>query len=272
MAFDFGMVQKDIRKLRRLLQRAPKHATPRRVHSLRTTIRRFEAAMVALALDSNANERRLLRKLARLRKRAGKVRDLDVLVGYVAGLKMSGEQDCRVQLLEYLGSEHDRRSQQLRSVAVKHGESLCGGLKRTSVHLEALAKDSAVGKSAPGHAMLSELRLQRELAAPFRLTSKNLHRYRLKVKELRYMLEMEHDPTDREMIETLGQVKDAIGEWHDWEQLLKIARENLQPATQCKLIPLLQKTTQQKLKRAIAVVNAGRKQIRPSPAESDDKG
>ena len=95
--------------------------------------------------------------LARLRKRAGKVRDLDVLIGYVAGLKISGEEDCRVQLLEYLGSEHDRRSQQLRSVAVKHGESLCGRLKRTSVHLEALAKDSAVGNSAPGHAMLSEV-------------------------------------------------------------------------------------------------------------------
>ena len=35
--------------------------------------------MEALALESN--ERRLLRKLAKLRKRAGKVRDLDVLTG-----------------------------------------------------------------------------------------------------------------------------------------------------------------------------------------------
>jgi CHAD domain-containing protein len=263
MAFDFGMVLKDIRKLSRFLHQAPKHTTPRRVHSLRLAIRRFEAAMDALGLDSNANERRLLRKLARLRKRAGNVRDLDVLIGYVDGLGMTGEEECRVKLLEHLGSERDRRSQQLRSVAVKHGESLCGRLKRTSVLLEALAKDSAVGSTSPGHTMLSELRLQRELAAPVRLTSKNLHRYRLKVKELRYMLEMEHDPTDQEMIDMLGQVKDAIGEWHDWQQLLKIARENLQSASQCKLILLLQKTTQQKLQGAIAVVNAGRKQIRP---------
>ena len=44
--------------------------------------------MQALALDSNANEQRLLRKLAKLRKRAGKVRDLDVLTGYVAELEI----------------------------------------------------------------------------------------------------------------------------------------------------------------------------------------
>ena len=39
-------------------------------------------------------------------------------------------------------------------------------------------------------------------------------------------------PPNQELIETLGQVKDAIGEWHDWQQLLTIARENLQPAIQ----------------------------------------
>ncbi|HEY5254940.1 MAG TPA: hypothetical protein VIJ53_09825, partial [Acidobacteriaceae bacterium] len=73
MAFDLGRVQKDIRKLRRFLKQAPKHATPKKVHSQRTAIRRFEAAMQALELDSDANVQRLLRKLAKLRKRAGKV-------------------------------------------------------------------------------------------------------------------------------------------------------------------------------------------------------
>ena len=41
------------------------------------------------------------------------------------------------------------------------------------------------------------------------------------------MLEMEKDPADRELIEILGGVKDAIGEWHDWQELLTIAREQL---------------------------------------------
>ena len=268
MAFDLDSVQKDIRKLRSFLRRWPKHATPKQVHSLRTTIRRFEAAMQALALDSNANERRLLRKLAKLRRRAGKVRDLDVLTGYIAGLK-TGEEDCVVQLLEYLGAEHAHRSLRLYSFAVKHGGSLRRRLKRTATDLQTLSLDSIASQTAPGHAMLSELRLQRELTEPVRLTRHNLHPYRLQIKELRYMLEMEKDPADRGLIETLGQVKDAIGEWHDWQQLVIIARDRLPHGSKCKLISLLQKTTQKKLKAAIARANAGRQQIRRSAARTN---
>lgn len=266
MAFDFHRVQKDIRKLRRFLKQAPKHATPKKVHSLRTAIRRFEAAMQALALESNSNEQRLLRKLAKLRKRAGKVRDLDVLTGYVAGLEIDGEEDCRVRLLEYLGSEHARRSQQLHAFAVKHGESLDRRLKRTGSNLQKTSQDATASDSAPGYTMLSELRLQRELAAAVRLTKNNLHPYRLQVKELRYMLQMEKDPSDRALIEILGDVKDAIGEWHDWQELQTIARDHLHHASKCKLIPLLEKTTQQKLKRALAAANSGRKHMQRSAA------
>ncbi|MGB8477219.1 MAG: CHAD domain-containing protein [Acidobacteriaceae bacterium] len=270
MAFDLGRIQKDIRRLRSFLRRWPKHAPPEQVHSLRTTIRRFEAAVQALALDSNANEKRLLRKLAKLRRRAGKVRDLDVLTGYIAGLKTGEEEDCVVQLLEYLGAEHADRSQRLASFAVKHGESLRRRLKQTATDLNAFSEESVVTSTAPGHAMLSELRLQRELTKPVRLTRNNLHPYRLQVKELRYMLEMENNPADQALIETLGQVKDAIGEWHDWQQLGIIARDHLPHGSKCKLISLLQKTTQKKLKAAIARANAGRQQIRHSPARTKD--
>jgi CHAD domain-containing protein len=271
MAFDLDRVHKDIRKLRRFLKHAPKHATPKKVHSLRTCIRRFEAAMQALALDSNTNEQRLLRKLAKLRKRAGKVRDLDVMTGYVAGLKICDEEECLVQLLEHLGAEHINQSRRLHSAASKHGESLRRRLKRTATHLKDLAEDRAASNSAPGRTMISELRLQRELTQPIRLTKNNLHPFRLQVKELRYMLQMENDPADRALIETLGRVKDAIGEWHDWQHLLAIAREDLPHRSECKLIPLFQTTTQQKLKLALAVANSGRQHMQRSPAATQRK-
>ncbi len=226
--------------------------------------------MQALALDSNANERRLLRKLAKLRRRAGKVRDLDVLTGYIAGVKTGEEEDCVVQLLEYLGAEHADRSQRLDSFAVKHGESLRGRLKQTATNLRTLSVDSIGSRIAPGHAIVAELRLQRELAEPVRLTQNNLHPYRLQVKELRYLLEMKNDPADQTLIEILGQVKDAIGEWHDWQQLGIIARDHLPHGSKCKLISLLQKTTQKKLKAAIARANAGRQQIQLSPVRTND--
>ena len=112
--------------------------------------------------------------------------------------------------------------------------------------------------------MMSELRLQRELAEPVRLTENNLHPYRIKVKELRDMLRMEKDPADRELIESLGDVKDAIGEWHDWQKLVQIARDNLPHGSKCKLIPLLQKITQQKLNHALAAANVGRRRLHSS--------
>ncbi|HZC44375.1 MAG TPA: CHAD domain-containing protein [Acidobacteriaceae bacterium] len=266
MAFDLNRVHKDIRKLKGFLKSWPKHAMPEDVHSLRTTTRRFEAAMQALSLDSKGNEKRLLRRMSKLRRRAGKVRDLDVLTGYVADLDVSGEDECMVQLLEYLGAEHADRSQRLYSYAVKHSGSLRRRLDRTASDLKAFSKDIVLASTASGNAMLSELRIQRELTAPDRFTKANLHPYRLQVKELRYMLQMEEDPADQQLVGTLGQVKDAIGEWHDWQELVAIARENLPHGKRCKLIPLLQKTTQKKLHKAISVANAGRRQIHSSPA------
>ena len=270
MAFDLDRVQKDIRELRKFLKRGLKHTTPQQIHSLRTQLRRFEAAMQVLALDSNPNERRLLSKLAKFRRRAGKVRDLDVLTGYAAGVKMIEEDDCQVQLLESLGAKHAQQNRRLRSFAVRHGESLRRRLKRTARHLKTLSEGSLIDDTAPGYTMLLELRLQRELTAKTRLTRNNLHPYRLKVKELRFMLQMEDHPSDRQLIETLGAMKDAIGEWHDWQQLLTIAREQLSHGSECRLVPLYEATADQRLKRALLVANAGRKQMQPSPAGAED--
>lgn len=261
MAFDLDRVQKDIRKLRRFLKRRPKHATPNKVHSVRTAIRRYEAAMHALALGSDSKEKRLFSKLEKLRKRAGKVRDLDVLTGYLADLEVSGEEECLVQLLEYLGAEHGDQTERMHSFTVKHGESLRRRLKRTASDLKTFSQGGRGSNSAPGNTVMRELRLQRELIEPVGLTKNNLHSYRLRVKELRYMLQMEKDPADHELIETLSEVKDAIGEWHDWRQLVMIARESLAHGSKCKLIPLLQKITQQKLRHAVAVAKAGRRRI-----------
>ncbi len=261
MAFDLDRIQKDIRELREFLKRAPKQPTPEQIHSLRTHTRRFEASLQALSIDSMPNERQLLRNLAKLFVRAGKVRDLDVLTGYLAEMRMGDENDCRVQLLEYLGAEHARNIQRLRSFAVKYGTMLRHRLKRTATYLERL---SAADCAVPEDSMLSDIRLQREVAAPGRLTRNNLHSYRLKVKEWRYMLQVKNDPANRQLIEALGGMKDAIGEWHDWQKLLTLASEHLPHGPECKLVRLFQKTTDHELKHALSVANRGRKYIRRS--------
>src|SRR5579863_5193505 len=54
----------------------------------------------------------------------------------------------------------------------------------------------------------------------------NLHSYRLKVKELRYVLDLGHD-VDTGLRSALGETKNKIGEWHDWCVLENIARRIL---------------------------------------------
>jgi CHAD domain-containing protein len=270
MAFDLDRVQKDIRKLRKFLKRTPKHPTPKQVHSLRTRTRRFESSLQALTPNAPANERHMLRTLAKLRRRAGKVRDLDVLTEYAATVPVNEEKDCLVELLEYLGAEHARQSKRLYSFAVQHGPSLRHRLKRTAAHLGTPAADGAPASSALGDAMLSELRLQRELAAPVRLNRKNLHPYRLKVKELRYVLELESDPGDRHVIETLGEMKDAIGEWHDWQELLTLASEHLPHGPECKLVRSFEGIVEQKFKHALSVTNNGRRHALRSVVSTED--
>src|SRR6266403_1290528 len=113
MSLDPQRIQKTVSKLRKLVTKAPKRPTPDQVHDLRTHTRRFEAAVQALRLDSKRNERRLLRGLARVRKRAGKVRDMDVLTGHSTSLHVDKDQDCLIQLVEHLGSARYRHAKKL---------------------------------------------------------------------------------------------------------------------------------------------------------------
>src|SRR5262249_60215420 len=55
-----------------------KDIAPRYVHRLRTTIRRIEALVASAPLDLSKKQQGSLKKMAALRKRAGRVRDLDV--------------------------------------------------------------------------------------------------------------------------------------------------------------------------------------------------
>lgn len=97
------------KKLRKAFKKIQQDSSPEAVHKLRTRTRRFEAMIKALALDSRKNEHRLIRKLKPLRRRAGRVRDMDVLTRFASGCRQDGEDECSVRLLEHLGAERERQ-------------------------------------------------------------------------------------------------------------------------------------------------------------------
>ena len=77
-----------------------------------------------------------MQTLARLRKRAGKIRDMDVLTGCASTVQVDGEQDCSVQLLEYLGAERYRQANKMRGLVRIYGPELRRRLRRTSAKLD----------------------------------------------------------------------------------------------------------------------------------------
>jgi hypothetical protein len=64
----------------------------------------------------------------------------------------------------------------------------------------------------------------------------NLHEFRLKVRQLLDVLQMSDDANHVRFVESLGKVKDAIGEWHDWEELIAIAARILHHGPSCSLL------------------------------------
>ena len=283
MPVDSEQIQKSVRKLRKLLKKAPKRPTPDQVHDFRTHTRRFEATLEALALDSKRNERRLLRDLARLRKRAGKVRDMDVLTGHTSSLHIDKEEDCQVQLLEYLGSTRYQHAKKLSLLTRENGPAVRRRLKRSAARLKKVipegGKNSSNGRTkaaaeAATEAAATALTLSRELENPAALNKNNLHPYRLRVKELRNVLQLADDPSHHEFLDALGEVKDAIGEWHDWEELIAIAADLLDHGPSCKLLHELKQVSARKYEHALALANkmrrdflgAGRAGKRPSPS------
>lgn len=131
-------VLKPARKLRKLLKKMPKQPAPEQVHDLRTNTRRVEAILAAVSPESAQKEKPLLKELAAIRKKAGKVRDMDVLTDYAAGLKADGEDDCRTQLIEHLGAERKRDARKLHGVLTKHASNTRKGLKNATEWLEEL--------------------------------------------------------------------------------------------------------------------------------------
>ncbi len=95
----------------------------------------------------------------------------------------------------------------------------------------------------------------RELGEWPRLDASNIHAFRLKVKELRYVLQLYAD-ADADFVEALRDVQRRIGDWHDWQQLAEIARAILDAEQDVALLTRIDGIAKRKLDQALASANA----------------
>jgi CHAD domain-containing protein len=283
MALDRDRLLKPVKKLRKLIAGLDTNPLPETVHDLRTSTRRFEAAYKALSLDTQGIGKSMLKDLGRLRKRAGKVRDMDVLTGFAStvhpqGDKAQAEAECSVQLLEHLGAQRRKHAKKLVAEADRLGPSLRRDLKHASSVMDKLLPGKATkagaqnGSAAATDATAAAVKLAAGLWIPERLDRETLHPYRLKVKELRNVLQMAAGASRLKFVGDLGEVKDAIGEWHDWEELVAIARKVLDHRTGCGLQTELKHIAGQKYERALAVAKNLRKTYLRNAPPSGKRG
>jgi CHAD domain-containing protein len=123
----------------------------------------------------------------------------------------AGEKQHLVELLEYLGAKRSKRAKKLRKVAKKDGPSLRRNLAALSEKIDRLVQSAAKDPCDTITRQSSALaHLASELKSPSRLNSQNLHPYRLKVKALRYALQLSDQPKEAELVSTLGDVKTRL--------------------------------------------------------------
>jgi CHAD domain-containing protein len=267
MALDTGRIEKDLRKLRKIIKKIPRKPTPAEIHHLRTRVRRFEVELQATGLDGQLQDNWLLKQLARIRRRAGKVRDMDVMTALLSMVRIDGERDCMIQLFEYLGTERYAKAERVHRAVNKSRSAVVKRLKKIARGMEKRVERDNAAQAATSAALKSSA----ELGMHANLNRGNLHEYRLKVKELRYILQMGEQTQEEDLVKALGQVKDAIGEWHDWEELNSIAEKFLDHSSGCKLQRELKQIARQKYESALSAARKLQKTyFRPLTGNKDE--
>src|SRR5271155_3154854 len=89
------------------------------VHRFRTGTRRLQILLGELSAKLDRNQKKLLKLLGRIRKRAGKVRDLDVQLAALRSLKVPREPRRKTQLVNHLIELRGQQEKKLRKAVEK---------------------------------------------------------------------------------------------------------------------------------------------------------
>jgi len=265
MAIDLDKAQKPFHKLSELAASLTDDPAVEDVHDLRTHTRRLEAVVAAFMLEDEKEFRHLLKLVVPIRKIAGKVRDMDVLMTKALTVSNEDCQDSLIRLLEHLGEMRLRSARKLHNVVAGDRKGLRRSLKECSTRLEDEFSESRngttklrQGKSSTASALAVSIDLTEELAREPRLTRRTIHPFRIRVKQLRNTLELFQEK-DATLVTALGEVKDKIGEWHDWQELAAIADKFLDSKDDRAQLAWVHERAQETFEQAIASANQMRR-------------
>lgn len=249
-------------KLEKVTRQMSSRAAPEAVHQLRTTVRRIETLISTHSLTEHQSITKLAKQLATLRRRAGKVRDLDVQLTALRSIRLDGGGRDKTVLARHLTTVRSKREKKLLGTLQ---DEIDGGLrKRMQRGVKLLEKQS---EAAPQKDFTADaLRKFQELAESYPpLTEENLHPFRMECKRIRYLSEMSGETREAvRVVAALKHIQDAIGEWHDWLTLTEAADEVLaNPASP--LLAALRANRRYKFNEALRAVADVKRQLLSKP-------
>jgi CHAD domain-containing protein len=238
MALLEKQIQGLTKDLSQMVSKLSKEVTPKSVHRLRTTIRRIESAVSYSNPDLGKKLERSVERLAELRKRAGKVRDIDVQARLLDQIANRSTARDRKTLTDLLEKRRNRQASRLSSALTRFADA------KFFARMERIAVKVGAGPSQPNRplAPLEEARLQlARMAGDFSsrhaITPNRLHKARIELKKIRYLVELADESPERQaLLAELKSVQDAVGQWHDWQELNMFAEDRFGDRTNCALL------------------------------------
>jgi CHAD domain-containing protein len=239
--------------LENLPKKIARNAGPEPVHKLRTTIRRLESMLDTAGIAQTGKAAKLLKQAARLRKRAGKVRDIDVQIQALKDVKVEAAARDRKRVMRALEKTRAKQESKLRAElesASDHHFRKHLNKTREEVEAASTARQTRPASDPVGQALDAFSELARQRGS---LTETTLHDFRLRCKRLRYTAEMAgKTPAASAAIEQFIRIQDAAGEWHDWLTLTATAEDKLGRSSS-PLVSALRTITRSKFLEAVRV-------------------
>ena len=236
-------------KLERDLVKLSSELRPQDVHGFRTATRRLHILLIELAPHPNRRDKKLLKSLGRIRKRAGKFRDLDVQLAALRSFKSPREPRRKTQLVNQLIELRDRQEKKLRKNLNKETVSnLRKQLKRAARNFNP--------KNSRDPLSVARTLLGSMDGAGASIDAALLHQYRIRTKRARYAAELANPSTESEQfIIGIKRVQDALGDWHDWLTLTENAKKHLGEVRESALVAELHNLTGAKFRSAISALS-----------------
>jgi CHAD domain-containing protein len=230
------------------------------VHRFRTGTRRVQILLGELSPKMDRSEEKLLKFLGRIRKRAGKLRDLDVQLTALRSLRVPREPRRKTQLMHRLIELRTEQEKKLRKSA--DGATLREIRKRLKRAAKRFRPEEAGDPLAAAKALLRKIDAA---AAP--LNEAILHEYRILGKRARYAAEFAAPSAEAtQFIAELKKTQDALGDWHDWLTLTQSAIQNIGEVRESPLVAELHNVTGAKYRNAVAVLSRARNAAKPEAA------